>query len=209
MSTLLRSSLGVFFIMLLSLSVFAESSSSSKFMETNMLVESNLHKNRGIIKMNSISLSNTEKFSIYNSNEKDYLVPLVLNAFLPFSIGSFYQGDTKGAVTTICGSALGYAIFYGGYFTAALSAGGGYDSEPSYEVASIGVGAMIGGGLLVLGSAFYNLYRPYKYAQDYNKELKNALGFTGDFSMELVPSINLAVASDKEASASINLVLAF
>lgn len=131
----------------------------------------------------SANLSESQKYSIYESKKSSGTIPFVVNFFLGCGIGSYIQGDVLGGTISLCGDVGGYALIVGGYVSAAASA----VSNSSSGLAG-GSAAVIAGGAILLANRIFTCIRPFTYASSYNKRLSTALYASTSFAM--VPSIN-------------------
>ena len=77
----------------------------------NLLLEEDLEENYDEINTLSEDIKYGTAYRIYVLNQKDIYLPLVLNSIAGFGIGSFVQGDKRGAITILLGD-----LFFAGVF---------------------------------------------------------------------------------------------
>lgn len=103
--------------------------------------------------------------------EKGFLLPLILNTYPGFGIGSFFlQGDTTGGIMLIVSDAAGGSLFLTGYFIyIAAFYSDGADSRDKMEK---GIITCIIGGSIFIASKIFGIIRPIWFAADYNAALQ-------------------------------------
>ena len=92
----------------------------------------------------------------------DTLVPFLLNFFVGFGVGSFVQGDKKGAVTALVGDIVSCATIIAGatlYSISIINFGFDY-------MFYIGIGLAVGGSIMATGFRIYEIVRPYNYSRN-------------------------------------------
>lgn len=136
--------------------------------------------------------TDTEALLLYSANQMyESTVPYLINSTFGFGIGSFVQGDTVGGILGLGGDVAGSALIVSGFVRQVKSLEAFYEevSEAAYselengnvpsfdnwEIDSSGA-LMIVGGAVVLGvSRLIQASRPFRYAQEYNKQLGRSL----------------------------------
>ena len=118
----------------------------------------------------SANLSDSQKYSLYESKKTSGTVPFVVNLLLGCGIGSYIQGDTLGGTISLCADLGGYGLIIGGMTTAAT--GIVKNSESS---ATAGTTAIIAGSIMLVANKIFTCIRPFTYASGYNARLSSAL----------------------------------
>lgn len=142
---------------------------SERFMEVQMLINSDLDDNYKLIKEKSGDLTVTQKMFIYDDKQKSAGLPFVLNFLVGYGIGSWVQGHTAGGLIGTIGGVGGLILLF---------------SSDDISTASIGA-------IIYLGSWLIDCILPFTYSASYNKKLKYALGISGTTSLEIQPKINV------------------
>jgi len=100
-----------------------------------------------------------------NKAENTKWLAFALNLFLGFGIGSFVQGDIDGGIISILGAVGGYALIIVGSvrMTNAL-----YNDIYYWDghVSFAGVGFLIAGSVILLGTKIFDAIRPFVYASN-------------------------------------------
>lgn len=143
------------------------------------LTKENLEK----IKALSPQLTQQQKESIYTWRKTPVLFPVLSNLFLGFGSGSFEQGDKLHGYIFLAGDVaclgvVGYNIFKNGWDNFINSFSGESGVEDDMTLAKVALFA-------ALGLRVYQAIRPIRYANNYNSNLKDALGLT---SVTMTPS---------------------
>lgn len=139
----------------------------------------------------SVDLSGSQKLVMMREYEKDAVIPVVLNVFLPFGIGSFYQGDIAGGVGYVVSEVLintSYLAYTYIYLPARMQTITNKQNEyyygtPEYDkyqsqMSNLATEALIVTGAYVvgyLGIKIFSYVRPFTFASSYNKRLEDAL----------------------------------
>lgn len=166
------------------------------------LLDSGLMKNQNTISTLSMQLTDVEKLDLYRAYQKNSVLPVLVNVFAGFGIGSYISGDKKGGIIGTCLDAstlLTFFILLGNYMNKMAeyeidlayynsekalhpNTSARMPSEPSsiFELFSL---------ILLAGSRTYQGIRANSYVKDYNKTLVNALGLN-DFRTSLLPTID-------------------
>lgn len=161
----------------------------SMFFSVSGLIKSDLFKNQSKIQELSKDLSSTEKLRLYSQYKKDQWVPFLINFLVGYGVGSFVEGDTTGGVIALGSDLGGLACVLVG----AVSSANALSSDPN---TTSGLGVMLFGSILVLGSRIFEIIRPFTYTARYNSTLKQSLNYFEGLSFEpsVVPSYNNGVA---------------
>ncbi len=131
----------------------------------------------------SANLSDSQKYSIFETKKSSGTIPFLVNFVLGCGIGSYIQGDTVGGTIALCGDLGGYALVIGGALSAASSA-----VVADETGANIGATVAVAGYVTLIASRIFTCIRPFTYASGYNHRLSSALYSNTSFAM--VPSIN-------------------
>ena len=134
----------------------ASSDGSKALFQVKMLIDDDLEGNLPLIREAAVDLTESDRFYLYQSEEKDVALPFVINLIVGVGIGSYIQGDTVGGTTALLGELGSVAIMY-------IGAG------------SLNEGLLYGGALSLLCFRIYELVRPFTYQKQYNQMLSSAL----------------------------------
>lgn len=170
-------------------SLFADNNDSlDNYFQAEMLLEDDLFENFQEIQFHSQKISGTHKSRLFNQYKKDPLLPIAINLFTPFGIGSFIQGDKKGGFVQLGLDASAYGMIWGGYtmFIYGLS----YSND--FPFPEVGAVVFVSGILTAATSAVYKIVRPIRYSENYNHTLRNALNNTEKVAMHFVPEIGFS-----------------
>lgn len=191
--------------------IFAENNFSKIYFDTAILIEEGLQENLLAIQKNSKELNSMQKMELIREFKEDFTVPLILNLFVPFGVGSFYQGDTAGGVICLVGDLTAVGLYVAGFvnYYTKLSQ---YDSDSeSVDMDDVMVNSMIlfiSSGLVGLATGIFRIVRPITYAEKYNNDLFMALGRRGNrYSMKVIPGIDLT--SSGNIAPSVSMVFSY
>ncbi|MDH4262645.1 MAG: P13 family porin [Spirochaetia bacterium] len=145
--------------------------------DVRSLIAAGLMENRTTIYKKSAFLSDDERGFIYNHYSKEATTAFALNWFIGFGLGSFLQGDNSGGQVALWGE-LGSV----GLFIAGIAA---IHGDTGVAIGSTGM-------LAFLGFKLFEMFRPWSFAEVYNKKLGESLRV----SVIFVPYINLAQNGD-------------
>lgn len=158
-------------------SVFA----TDNYIKCSQLIDKKLKAQTvSLIQQYSKDLTDTEKYTLYKTNETNGLVPFTLNLLLGCGIGSFVQGDTTGGILTLAVELVDFI----GYFSAygrALNA----TTQVEYDSA---VSSMTIWAVSLIVARVCECIEPFIYSNQYNKRLSNAI--YGSPSFVANPQIN-------------------
>lgn len=131
----------------------------------------------------SANLSDSQKYSIFETKKSSGTIPFLVNFVLGCGIGSYIQGDTVGGTIALCADLGGYALVIGGALSAA-------SSTVSTDATGAGIGATVAvaGYVTLIANRIFTCIRPFTYASGYNKRLSSALYASTSFAM--VPAVN-------------------
>lgn len=118
----------------------------------------------------SANLSDSQKYSLYESKKTSGTVPFVVNLLLGCGIGSYIQGDTLGGTISLCADLGGYGLVIGGTVTAAAGIASNSESP-----AVAGSTAILAGSVVLVANKIFTCIRPFTYASSYNQRLSEAL----------------------------------
>lgn len=118
----------------------------------------------------SANLSDSQKYSLYESKKTSGTVPFVVNLLLGCGIGSYIQGDTLGGTISLCADLGGYGLVIGGTVTAAAGIASNSESP-----AVAGSTAILAGSVVLVANKIFTCIRPFTYASSYNQRLSKAL----------------------------------
>ena len=127
----------------------------------------------------NLSLMADRKY--YDEHKKDAVLPLVLNFFLGFGIGSFVEGDDMGGLIMAGTQVLGFAMaMYGS--TRLSNAHGEW-------LCAYGV-------MMMVASRIWGFIRPWTYASKYNDDLREkiAAGDIRPVSIDAFPAVDASGA---------------
>jgi len=147
-----------------------------------LLINDGLYKNEDLIKKQSLNLSETQKYNIYSSNQKNAMAPFLLNMLVGFGVGSYVQGDIIPGVICSVGDLLG------GFFTLAFWTNGTFNFTTAMNEGVSFVPTLLA-TTVYLGSRIFECIRPFHYVDSYNKKLKESLGLE-DIIFSLSPVMN-------------------
>ncbi len=167
--------------------VFSQTSTS----DIRVLIEDDLIDNKEKIMQLSSGLSSSEKLSLYDAHEEDLLAPLLLNGFLGFGIGSFYQGDIVGGAIGAGGNVIGVGLVLAGYIPVLTALSDDSISTAEFEnVVTQYLGFYLAGGAVFFVTKVFEIIRPVVYTNSFNNTLKESLGVSA-ISYYAVPSYDL------------------
>jgi len=86
-----------------------------------------------------------------------------LNLFLGFGIGSFVQGDIDGGLISVLGTVGGYTLIIVGGLRMARTIENEIYGGDGY-ISFSGIGFIIAGSFMLLGTKIFELVRPFSYA---------------------------------------------
>ena len=152
-----------------SISLSQDKQNSERFMEVQMLINSDLDDNYKLIKEKSTELTPTQKMFIYDDKKISAGLPFVLNLLVGYGIGSWVQGHTAGGLIGTVGNIGGMILIF---------------TAENESTAMIGV-------VLLLGTWLIDCILPFTYSSAYNKKLRYALGITGTVSLDIQPKVNM------------------
>ena len=159
----------------------------SAVFRVSMLIEDNLFENEMKISESAKGLTTEERRMIYDDYKKDPTVAVIENVFIGCGLGSFLQGDRSGGWTGLFGDLLGLGVMI--YGVSQIDSGL-YGDPYNYNLSdNKGFVAFSLGGGIVLAARLYELIRPIKYSERYNKTLRSALD-PGLVSFGVVPMID-------------------
>jgi len=185
----MRTFLAIFLLIFsLTYSSFSQESEANKSIKTVMsLLNDDMEKNNVMIRKLCKDLTNPQKTYIYHEFEKSPVLPLILNIFPAFGIGSWVQGDAVGGTIGTVGELGGVIIMVvGAIKQIPLGDGGGNQSGSGNTIAVIGT-------VILLGSYVFDIILPFVYSNNYNSHLeKNLLGISGLTNLKILPNINVA-----------------
>lgn len=187
--------------------IFADNNFSETFFETEMLIEGGLQENMLAIQSNSADLSALQKMELIREFKQDSTVPLLLNIFLPFGVGSFYQGDTAGGVIGLAGDLTAYSLYAFGlvnYYTSLSQYDPNDENMGMYDVLADSIVLFISSGVVGLATGIFKIVRPISHAKKYNNDLFRVLGSDNQYSMKVVPGINLTSSGKIASSISLS-----
>lgn len=118
----------------------------------------------------SANLSDSQKYSLYESKKTSGTVPFVVNLLLGCGIGSYIQGDTLGGTISLCADLGGYGLIIGGMISATTGI-----VQNSASSAAGGSTAVLAGSIVLVANKIFTCIRPFTYASSYNKRLSSAL----------------------------------
>lgn len=128
--------------------------------KTNLiLAEAFRNGNWETIEQLSSTLPYSFRLEAYRAHKVKRALPVVLNSFLGFGIGSFVQGDYAGGAVLLTGELLGV--------TSMLL---------SLAIPSQKNNLLIGGGIATAFMHAGGIYRPFVYAKNMNEPLYRLLG---------------------------------
>ena len=153
------------------------------------------------VKANSPMMSDFEKIVTYNEMHKSAAGGFALNTLIGCGVGSYSQGDWVGGTIGLCGEVGGASLLAAGIvlmntctieYNQALrdldanypEHQGGYNMqlfriEDEHSANMIASYVLMGvGGATWAGFKIYEMIRPFKYANKFNQELKDAFGIT-------------------------------
>ena len=189
-----------------------ENLNEESFQKINFLIRNGLNKNFLQIQQESLTLTNTQKLTLYGLNENKFGTPLALNLLLGFGIGSFVQSDIVGGVIGLLGDVTGYFVLIT-YFVKIGNASNWLNSrtnELSKQILADPIRASrlkeiqaeynkkisdalpligISAGILAV-SKVIEIIMPITYSPRYNNKLKEALNY-GELSFKFLPSIDI------------------
>lgn len=190
------------------ISIFANNYSDNSYYKTQMLIEDNLQKNLLAIKNISTDLSDKQKIQLIQEYKQDCTLPLVLNIFLPFGIGSFYQGDTAGGFIGLTGDLTTLTLYTIGtikYFTS-LTDIDTYEETPDIsDIMSDSLIYIVSSGIIGVATVVFKILRPINYTKNYNNDLINVLNCGDNYSMKVIPGIDLTSANEIVPSVSVKI----
>jgi hypothetical protein len=164
--------------------------------KVNFLIESSLSKNYDLIKSHSDSLSDEERYKLYESNKSKVFWPIILNAFTVPGIGSAIQKDYVAAPAMFVSYAAGFAFIMsaGSLEEPTKNVGIYYGNDNLYNkdfdtYDSKRKTRIISGGILLGGSWIFGIVRPLIFSSNYNTKLGEALNFSSKTHLSLIPII--------------------
>jgi hypothetical protein len=181
------------------------------FNKVTTLIEEDLKKNTQEIQDLTESFTFDQKKELISEYEKDFTTPLVLNIFVPFAIGSFYQGDTLGGVIGLAGDLTGLTVmgigFYN-YYNQVMEEMDSYSgtSDPM-EIFEQSMTYFIVGGIILTASEVFKILKPISYANSYNKALKKAVPMDSKFLVKMIPDLQLTSSGD--LTPAVNLKISY
>jgi hypothetical protein len=150
-----------------------ESSDGGKALfQVKMLIDDDLEANLPLIREAALDLSESDRFYLYQSEEKGAALPFAVNLLVGIGIGSYIQGDTVGGTTALVGELGSVVLMYMGAGT-------------------MNEGLLYGGALSFLVFRIYELVRPFNYKSDYNRMLSSALD-TRRAEATVMPEVRLS-----------------
>lgn len=193
-----------------SVEIFADNNFSDIYFNTEMLIDQGLYKNMLSIENNSKELNSMQKMELIREFKEDFTVPLILNIVFPFGIGSFYQGDTTGGVIALIGDITSISLYAVGFvnYYSNLNRYNSYTENPSvYDMFGDSIILFASSAIIGLATGIFKIVRPINYTKKYNNDLFRILGSSSQYSMKVVPGLDLT-SSGKMAS-SLSLVLSY
>jgi len=135
--------------------------------QVDSLIQSGVFENTRSIETQASSLSEKDRFFLYNDCAKSPALGFALNMAFPFGIGSYIMGDVGGGVFTTLTHGVGHFLIFGGMtiFTTKK----GFRNVPNYTLMAIG-------SISVITGTIFSWIRPFVFAADYNRALKRSLG---------------------------------
>lgn len=155
----------------------------SKMGQVSDLIQENLFRNAEEIEGISGTLTDMERFALFNQYEKNARLPFVLNLAIGFGLGSFIQGDSTGAVVALIGDALGVSLPILGYACLMQNYYGYWSFTGGYEL-------IYAGYAIIVISRIFESIRPFTFARRYNTVLRESLHYGKGISLSMVPSLN-------------------
>jgi len=153
----------------------------SKIGQVSDLIQENLFRNAEEIEGISGTLTDMERFALFNQYEKNARLPFVLNLTIGFGLGSFIQGDTAGAVVALIGDALGASLPILGYACLMQNYYGYWSFSGGYEL-------IYAGYAIIVITRIFESIRPFTFARRYNTVLRKSLQYGKGPGLSLIPS---------------------
>lgn len=153
------------------------------------LIDDDLAGNKNQIQMLALGLSDSQKQSLITKYEKSAVGPFCLNLFVGYGIGSFVQGDKKSGARQCVLQGIGLVCIITGAIIYVNNIEDEYEysySRYSYSTSKklktdntpgrvAGISLMCIGSGLDLGGAIAGCVAPWKFANNYNENLQEAL----------------------------------
>ena len=185
--------------------LFTVKAYSGSIGKTNYLIESSLNHNFDQICKLSDSLTDDERYKLYEAQKVKAFWPFLINAFLIPGAGSALQKDfipaTAASLAYFGGfgllayrsslSAPGTAYDYGPYTAQGPSPEALKRFNDAHDTYIFKRKVTLVSGVVLMGSSWvFGLIRPFIYSSNYNNKLGEALKFTGKMSLYLLPDLN-------------------
>lgn len=173
------------FLLLVSTAIFSfESNDENGYKIVNILDNKMFLSNNITNEINSLSgeLSLSDNLQIYNTYKKDAASPFIINLFLGFGAGSFYQGDVAGGIVGL----VGELACYGSLIYINLDA---ISRNPNLSFEEFALANIII-PITVIGIRLFEVIRPFFYSNEYNNKLRRALTPKHKLSAVLAPTVN-------------------
>jgi hypothetical protein len=174
------------------------------FFEVHGLIFSGVTKNFDEIQEKAALLSSYEKLFLVNLHSKNSGIPLAINLFAGFGIGSYIQGDIISGTIQLSGQLLCLAGLIAGSLlmtpeTVASSYETGYTAQKTTDVGSA---IIMTGVILFYGTRIYGCISPFVFKSVYNRKLNNALQY---YSV----SYNIAPSFDTNGNGNVTAMMSF
>lgn len=156
----------IVFVLLILVCGFA--SASDDFYKCSQLIDKKLKDSTVLmIQHYSANLTEMEKYTLYETNKTNGVVPFVLNLVLGCGVGSFVQGDTVGGIAYLALELIDYFGYLGAYGRA-LNA----TTQAEYDSAVASMGSW---AIALLVARVCECVKPFIYSSKYNKRLSTAI----------------------------------
>jgi hypothetical protein len=192
----------IFLILLLAGSVcFAQE--SVEYGQVNSLLISGLNKNFDRIQNIAAQLNEAERIRLYNIHimkSDEMWIGAVLDFFVGFGIGNFYQQDYLGGGITLGGDIIGLGLLIAGYGLSldAISTGS------LSQIFDVGLPLYVAGGLVISVANIFGLVRTFTFPSSYNNKLRSALN-VGGLVLNIEPSLDITAQGYELALVRIKL----
>jgi hypothetical protein len=151
-------------ICILIICLFPAFSQDNKSQLINSLIKDSLSINFQMIKNESNSLTETEKYKLYIDNKNDGRIPAGINILYGFGIGSFIYKDYLGGSISLGGALVGFGVMATGTWIYLIN-----------QDNMTGGITFLGGILILIGTKIYEGINPFYFEKKYNSMLKDAL----------------------------------
>ena len=164
----MRRLLAAAMLCLLSVAVGAQSNVSGREAQIDRLVQEGLDANFDEIRAASGSLSLDQRLRLYFRHETNPKLPIAVNLFAGFGIGSFVQGDSVGGWVGLTADSVALVATGAGIILNVT------DTSSSDWPRGLG---LFSAGLVTLSVyRVFQLIRPARYSRRHNELLRHALG---------------------------------